>query len=102
MARPQVSLDPIARVLDRLLEHPAARVASEFLPETAALVRGVRDQLPALASELEHEAIEHVTREARELERELLAGARRFLQKAAARQKPKKRPPKRLKGRAKR
>ena len=87
MPRPQVNLDPIAEVLDRVLAHPAARLAAELLPETHGAVRAVRDNLPAIASGIEARAVDHVRSEARTLERELTGAITRWVHETIAKGK---------------
>lgn len=82
MERPRVNLDSIAAVLDRVIEHPLAAVAAELLPQTHRAIRDARDNLPELASGLEAKVFDHVRREARELEREILGGVGRWVQDA--------------------
>jgi hypothetical protein len=78
--RPKVNLDPVAAVLDRVLEHPLAQVAAALLPQSHGALRAVRDNLPALASGLEARAVDHVKSEAAALERELVGGMTRWVQ----------------------
>ena len=69
--RPRIDLDPIARALDRMIEHPLMRLVEEAAPELVAGARELRDKLPDVAAGLERRAVEHVTREARELAGEM-------------------------------
>jgi hypothetical protein len=80
MPRPQVNLDAVAAILDRVLEHPLAAVAAELLPQTHGVVRTARAHLPEIASGLEARAVDHVKAEARALEAEIVGGMTRWLQ----------------------
>ena len=80
MARPQVNLDAVAAVFDRVLEHPLAAVAAELLPEAHGALRAARADLPALASGIEARAVDHVKGEVRALEQELVGGVTRWIQ----------------------
>jgi hypothetical protein len=77
--RPQVNLDAIAAVLDRVLAHPLAGVAAELLPEAHGTLRAVRDNLPAFASGIEARAAAEVKAEARALEAEIVGGLARWV-----------------------
>lgn len=109
MPRPVVNLDPIANAIDRVLDHPAAAVAGELLPQTVGALRKVRANLPAVASGLEARAVAHLRTEAAAIEQELLdgaqawiseaiAGARKTLKRRARKRAKKKAEPKRLRG----
>ncbi len=78
--RPQVNLDAVAGVLDRVLDHPVARIANELLPETMGAVRAIRGDLPAMASGIESRAIQELRAGARELERELVGSISSWVQ----------------------
>lgn len=72
--RPQVNLDALAAIFDRVLAHPVARIAAELLPDAAAAVQEAREDLPALASGLEARAVAGARRAAAELETEIVGG----------------------------
>jgi hypothetical protein len=72
--RPQVNLDPLAAVFDRVLSHPVAQIARELLPDTARAVDEARANLPALASGIEARAISGARQAAADLEGEIVGG----------------------------
>lgn len=72
--RPQVNLDGLAAIFDRVLEHPVAKIAAELLPDTADAVHQARDNLPALASGIEARAVAGARKAAADLEAEIVGG----------------------------
>lgn len=90
MERPRISLDPLARALDRMLAHPLARLVEEVSPDALEAARELRANLPEVFTGLEQlavrRAIGHGASLVDELGRELRASVARA-RRAGARPK---------------
>lgn len=95
MNRPRVSLDPIAAMLDRALEHPLARILEHIAPDVVEGARTVRANLPEVAAGIEAEMVEQAAAGAEDIAGDVGRALRRRVDRLIRKGSPA-RPPRRL------